>query len=109
MYILAMQFFDILGYIMVIMEQVFCQVVEIEPVDLQFGLDLLRAIKEELGLVPSRKSLDFLLGACTSANDLQSSILIWKEYLTAGLPYNVLSFVRYMTLLLIKLIVGMVQ
>ncbi|KAM7504121.1 hypothetical protein LguiB_003025 [Lonicera macranthoides] len=78
----------------VLFDEVFCQVAEIEPVDLQFGLDLLRAIKEELGLVPSRKSLDFLLGACTSAKDLQSSFLIWKEYQTAGLPYNVLSFVR---------------
>lgn len=72
----------------------FCQFAETEPVDLQIGLDLLQAIKEELGLCPSRKSLDFLLTACAKAKDLQSSYLIWREYETAGLPYNVLSFLR---------------
>lgn len=61
---------------------------------MQFGLDLLEAVKEEVGVRPSRKSLDFLLSACTNAKDTKSSFLIWKEYERAGLPYNVLSFVR---------------
>lgn len=61
---------------------------------MQFGLDLLQAIKEELGVRPSRKSLDFLLSACVNTKDSKTSFLIWKEYETAGLPYNVLGFVR---------------
>lgn len=61
---------------------------------MQFGLDLLEAIKNEVGIRPSRKSLDFLLSACTSAKDANASFLIWKEYERADLPYNVLSFVR---------------
>lgn len=61
---------------------------------MQFGLDLLEAIKEEIGVPPSRKSLDFLLSACTNAKDAKSSFIIWKEYERVGLPYNVLSFVR---------------
>ncbi|KAL6544431.1 hypothetical protein OROMI_023293 [Orobanche minor] len=62
--------------------------------NMQFGLDLLRAIKEEVGVRPSRKSLDFLLAACVNAKDSKSSFVIWKEYESAGLPYNTLSFVR---------------
>ncbi|KAK9212546.1 hypothetical protein WN943_001928 [Citrus x changshan-huyou] len=49
-------------------------------------------IKDELGLPPSRKCLDFLLGACVNARDLKRAHLIWKEYENAGLPYNVLSY-----------------
>ncbi|KAH6835532.1 hypothetical protein C2S53_015625, partial [Perilla frutescens var. hirtella] len=78
----------------VLFDEVFCLYAEQEPTDMQFGLDLLEAIKEEVGLRPSRKSLDFLLSACTNAKDAESSFLIWKEYNRAGLPYNVLSFVR---------------
>lgn len=77
-----------------IVEQVFCLFVEHEPTDMHFGLNLLQSIKEELGIRPSRKSLDFLLSACVITKDSKSSILIWKEYEKAGLPYNVLSFVR---------------
>ncbi|KAE9458187.1 hypothetical protein C3L33_09911, partial [Rhododendron williamsianum] len=50
-----------------------------DEVATEFGLNLLQAIKEQLDVRPSRKSLDFLLGACASAKDLQSSNLIWKE------------------------------
>ncbi|XP_017242687.1 pentatricopeptide repeat-containing protein At4g04790, mitochondrial [Daucus carota subsp. sativus] len=78
----------------VLFDEVFCQVAEAEPVDLQIGLALLQAIKKELGLCPSRKSLDFLLTACAKAKDLQSCYSVWQEYETAGLPYNVLSFLR---------------
>lgn len=79
---------------MVTMMQVFSKIAEAERADMQFGLNLLQAIKEQLDVRPSRKSLDFLLGACASAKDLQSSNLIWKEYQIAGLPYNVLSYLR---------------
>ncbi|KAL6975313.1 hypothetical protein U1Q18_024109 [Sarracenia purpurea var. burkii] len=78
----------------VIFDEVFSKIAETQPSDLQFGLDLLEALKEELGVRPSRKSLDFLLSACTTAKDLHNSRLIWKEYQTAGLPYNALSFLR---------------
>lgn len=78
----------------VILDEVFCRVAEVGPTDVQFGLDLLQAIKKDVGLVPSRTNLDFLLSACVSAKDRKSSLLVWNEYQTAGLPYNVLSFVR---------------
>lgn len=84
----------------VLFDEVFCIYAELEPTDMQFGLDLLGAIKNEVGIRPSRKSLDFLLSACTSAKDANASFLIWKEYERADLPYNVLSFVRmYQSLL----------
>ncbi|PIN19274.1 hypothetical protein CDL12_08048 [Handroanthus impetiginosus] len=78
----------------VLFDEVFCLFAEKESTDMKFGLDLLQAIKEELGLRPSRKSLDFLLTACVTAQDSKACFAIWKEYETAGLPYNVLSFVR---------------
>ncbi|KAK1375310.1 Pentatricopeptide repeat-containing protein, mitochondrial [Heracleum sosnowskyi] len=78
----------------VLFDEVFCQVAETEPIDLQIGLDLLQAIKMELGLCPSRKSLDFLLTACAKAKDLHSCFSVWQEYEKAGLPYNVLTFLR---------------
>ncbi|XP_028237932.1 pentatricopeptide repeat-containing protein At4g04790, mitochondrial-like isoform X2 [Glycine soja] len=58
------------------------------------GLDLLWAIKDELGLMPSRQCLDFLLSACANAGDLNNARLIWREYEVAGFPYNVLSYLR---------------
>ncbi|KAI7747407.1 hypothetical protein M8C21_002328, partial [Ambrosia artemisiifolia] len=79
---------------MVALNQVFCQIAETEPPDVQFGLDLLQALKDDIGIRPSRKSLDFLLSACVNAKDQERSFLVWKEYQTAGLPYNVLSYVR---------------
>ncbi|KAG8365041.1 hypothetical protein BUALT_Bualt18G0061700 [Buddleja alternifolia] len=78
----------------VLFDEVFCLFAEKESTDMKFGLDLLQAIKEELGIQPSRKSLDFLLSACVNAKDSKSSFLVWQEYEKAGLPYNVLSFVR---------------
>ncbi|KAK4576310.1 hypothetical protein RGQ29_027035 [Quercus rubra] len=84
----------------VLFDEVFSQVGESEFTHLQIGLDLLQVIKDELCLSPSRKCLDFLLNACVNAKDLQSSLLIWKEYQAAGLPYNVLSFLRMYQVLL---------
>ncbi|KAK4420731.1 Pentatricopeptide repeat-containing protein, mitochondrial [Sesamum alatum] len=75
-------------------DEVFCLYAEKESTDVQFGLDLLQAVKEELCVQPSRKSLDFLLSACANAKDSKASFVIWKEYETADLPYNVLSYVR---------------
>lgn len=72
--------------------EIFCQIAITDPPDVQIGLDLLQFIKDELGLPPSRKCLDFLLGACVNARDLKRAHLIWKEYENAGLPYNVLSY-----------------
>ncbi|XP_012841723.1 PREDICTED: pentatricopeptide repeat-containing protein At4g21880, mitochondrial-like [Erythranthe guttata] len=78
----------------VLFDEVFCIFAEKESTDMQFGLDLLQAVKEEIGVRPSRKSLDFLLSACVYAKDAKTAIVIWEEYENAGLPYNVLSFVR---------------
>ncbi|KAG5255136.1 pentatricopeptide repeat-containing protein [Salix suchowensis] len=78
----------------VLFDEVFSQVAETEPADVQIGMDLLQAIKDELGASPSRKCLDFLLTACVNAKDLGNSLLIWKEYQAAGLPYNVTSYLR---------------
>ncbi|XP_024200345.1 pentatricopeptide repeat-containing protein At4g21880, mitochondrial [Rosa chinensis] len=78
----------------VIFDKVFSFIAESESTSLEFGLDLLHAMKSELGLTPSRKCLDFLLHACVTAKDLQSSLFIWQEYQAAGLPYNTLSFLR---------------
>ncbi|KAI3820542.1 hypothetical protein L1987_08090 [Smallanthus sonchifolius] len=78
----------------VLFDEVFCQIAEMEPTDVQFGLDLLQSLKEDIGIRPSRKSLDFLLSACVNAKDLERSFLVWNEYQAAGLPYNVLSYVR---------------
>ncbi|XVF03983.1 hypothetical protein REPUB_Repub05bG0041200 [Reevesia pubescens] len=77
-----------------IFDEVFSMIAEREPKDLQIGLALLQAMKEELGLTPSRKSLDFLLNACANAKDLQNSLLIWNEYQAAGFPCNVLTLLR---------------
>lgn len=75
-------------------DEVFSLIAEKEATDMQFGLSLLKAIKTELGVCPSRKSLDFLLSACVNAKDTKTSFLIWKEYKKAGLPYNILSYLR---------------
>ncbi|MBA0606612.1 hypothetical protein Godav_019054 [Gossypium davidsonii] len=78
----------------VVFDEVFSVIAERQPNDLQIGLALLQAMKDELGLTPSRKSLDFLLASCVNANDLQSSLLIWREYQAAGLRCNILTFLR---------------
>ncbi|PPR96280.1 hypothetical protein GOBAR_AA24387 [Gossypium barbadense] len=82
-----------------VFDEVFSVIAERQPNDLQIGLALLQAMKDELGLTPSRKSLDFLLASCVNAKDLQSSLLIWREYQAAGLHCNVLTFLMYQALL----------
>ncbi|XP_013662012.2 pentatricopeptide repeat-containing protein At4g04790, mitochondrial isoform X2 [Brassica napus] len=81
-------------------DEVFWAIAETEPADVKLGMDLLRYIKEELGFVPSRKSLDFLLHACVNAKDMKNGLLVWKEYQSAALPCNVLSFLRMYQVLL---------
>ncbi|KAF6146440.1 hypothetical protein GIB67_037740, partial [Kingdonia uniflora] len=83
-----------------VLNQVFCQIFEAEPTAIEFGLDLLKAVKEELGLRPSRTILDFLLSACVSAKDSHLAWLIWKEYQIANLPFNVLTYLRMYQVLL---------
>nr|KJB13583.1 hypothetical protein B456_002G082600 [Gossypium raimondii] len=78
----------------VVFDEVFSVIAERQPNDLQIGLALLQAMKDELGVTPSRKSLDFLLASCVNAKDLQSSLLIWREYQAAGLRCNILTFLR---------------
>ncbi|KAL7598217.1 pentatricopeptide repeat-containing protein At4g04790, mitochondrial isoform X1 [Lactuca sativa] len=78
----------------VLFDEVFYEIAVMKPSDVQFGLDLLKGIKEEIGIRASRKSLDFLLSACVNAKDLNRSFSVWKEYQTAGLPYNVLTYLR---------------
>ncbi|CAN6859701.1 unnamed protein product [Brassica oleracea] len=78
-------------------DEVFWAIAETEPTDVKLGMDLLRYIKEELGFVPSRKCLDFLLHACVNAKDMKNGLLVWKEYQSAALPCNVLSFLRQAT------------
>ncbi|KAJ0102362.1 hypothetical protein Patl1_04320 [Pistacia atlantica] len=74
--------------------EVFSLIAETEPTHLQIGLDLLRIIKNEFDLAPPRKCLDIFLSVCVNAKNLQISRSIWKEYETAGLPYNVFSYLR---------------
>ncbi|GLT51456.1 hypothetical protein SLA2020_248650 [Shorea laevis] len=78
----------------VLFDEAFAIIAEEEPADGQFGVDLLQAIKSDIGISPSRKCLDFILNACVKAKDLQNSLLIWKEYEIAGLPYNIFNFLR---------------
>ncbi|CAA7048568.1 unnamed protein product, partial [Microthlaspi erraticum] len=81
-------------------EEVFRSIAETEPSDVKLGLDLVSFMKEELGLCPSRKCLDFLLHACVNAKDKQSALAVWKEYQFAELPYNVLTYLRMYQVLL---------
>ncbi|XP_021636732.2 pentatricopeptide repeat-containing protein At4g04790, mitochondrial [Hevea brasiliensis] len=78
----------------VLFDEVFSLFAETQPMELHMGLELLQAIKDELCVCPSRKSLDFLLSACGRAKDLHNSLSIWKEYEAAGYPYNVTSYLR---------------
>ncbi|VFQ78765.1 unnamed protein product [Cuscuta campestris] len=75
-------------------DEVFYRFVEKEPRTLDFGWNMLQAIKKDFGLFPSRKCLDFLLCACISARDVASCSKIWREYQEAGIPYNSLSYLR---------------
>lgn len=82
-------------------DQVFSDIWNAEPTNLEIGMELLRAIKEELHLSVSRISLDFLLSTCIKAKDPLRAQLIWSEYENAGLPYNILTFLRmYQALLM---------
>ena len=56
-------------------DEVFWAIAETEPTDVKLGMALLRYIKEELGLVPSRKCLDFLLHVCVKAKDMGNGLL----------------------------------
>ncbi|XP_073114086.1 pentatricopeptide repeat-containing protein At4g21880, mitochondrial isoform X4 [Elaeis guineensis] len=78
----------------IVIDQIFSQIWETESTNLNIGLELLRAVKEELDLHPSRTSLDFLLSTCAKVKDSQHAWFIWSEYSNAGLPYNVLTFLR---------------
>lgn len=72
----------------------FKSIAETEPSNVNLGLDLVSFMKEELGLGPSRKCLDFLLQFCVNAKDKQNALVVWKEYQLAELPYNVLNYLR---------------
>ncbi|XP_073009231.1 pentatricopeptide repeat-containing protein At4g04790, mitochondrial-like isoform X2 [Typha latifolia] len=77
-----------------VIDQMFSQIWKTDPTNIETGIELVRAIKEELDLHISRTSLDFLLSTCVKAKDSQCAKLIWAEYEAAGLPYNVLSLLR---------------
>ncbi|XP_031280826.1 pentatricopeptide repeat-containing protein At4g04790, mitochondrial-like [Pistacia vera] len=66
--------------------QVFSEIAE-EPTDLQFGLDFLRIMKNELDIALSPECFNFLLSVCVKEKNLQIARLICKEYKTANLPY----------------------
>ncbi|KAF3779941.1 Pentatricopeptide repeat-containing protein [Nymphaea thermarum] len=82
-----------------ICDQAFGLIYNMDPADVEIGLSLLQGIKEDVGLAPSRTSLDFLLSTCVSAKNADSARLIWKEYEKANIPFNVLTFLRYESLL----------
>ncbi|KAJ0104845.1 hypothetical protein Patl1_19633 [Pistacia atlantica] len=73
-----------------------------EPTDSQFGLDLLRIMKNELDLALLPECFDFLLSVCVKEKNLQISRLIWKEYETAGLPYVTFSCLWMYRVLLVS-------
>ncbi|XP_020269191.1 pentatricopeptide repeat-containing protein At4g21880, mitochondrial-like isoform X1 [Asparagus officinalis] len=85
-----------------VIDKMYCQIWELGPTHLEAGLELLRAIKEELHLRPSRTSLDFLLSSCVTAKDPHHAQLVWSEYEDAGLSYNVLTFLRMYEALLVS-------
>lgn len=66
-----------------------------EPTNIGIGLELLQAMKEELHLHPSRTCLDFLLSSCVKAKNPQCVRMVWSEYEKAGLPYNILTYLRF--------------
>ncbi|KAK9673981.1 hypothetical protein RND81_12G203000 [Saponaria officinalis] len=88
-----------------IFDGIFSLIADMKPPDLQIGIDLLTAIKEDLGLHPSRKCLDFLLSACVTCKDLEKAQLVWKEYEIAGLPHNIICLLRYVCIYFVALLV----
>ncbi|CAN6458007.1 unnamed protein product [Victoria cruziana] len=79
-------------------DQAFGVIYNMDPADVEIGLSLLQGVKEDVGLAPSRTSLDFLLSTCVGAKDAHSARLIWKEYEKANIPFNVLTSLRYVSL-----------
>ncbi|KAJ0049187.1 hypothetical protein Pint_16814 [Pistacia integerrima] len=67
--------------------EVFHLIEETEPPNLQFGLDLLRFIKNELHFAPSYKWLRSLRSIFVKEKNIQISRLIWKEFVTTGYSY----------------------
>ncbi|XP_039132079.1 pentatricopeptide repeat-containing protein At4g04790, mitochondrial-like [Dioscorea cayenensis subsp. rotundata] len=84
----------------IIIDQIFSQIWEMEPTNIGIGLELLQAMKEELHLHPSRTCLDFLLSSCVKAKNPQCVRMVWSEYEKAGLPYNILTYLRMYQVLL---------
>ncbi|KAL6888546.1 hypothetical protein ACP4OV_009572 [Aristida adscensionis] len=82
-----------------VVDQLFFQIWEKEPVNSDLGIKLLHAVKE-LGLDVSRTSLDFLLSTCVKAKDSKHAQEIWIEYESAGFPRNVLTSLRMYQVLL---------
>ncbi|KAL4201457.1 hypothetical protein AMTRI_Chr02g216180 [Amborella trichopoda] len=78
----------------IVCDQAFGQICDGDPADVEIGLELLQAMKENLNLCPSRTSLDFLLSACVHVKNPHYAQLVWDEYRKAGLPYNVLTSLR---------------
>nr|XP_043630704.1 pentatricopeptide repeat-containing protein At4g04790, mitochondrial-like [Erigeron canadensis] len=68
----------------------FVEITNTEPAGIQFGIDLFRAIKEDLRIRPPRGCPDFLLASSVAAKE--GAGLVWKEYELAGLPYNQLTY-----------------
>lgn len=85
--------------IFLLWNQIFCHVRNMQSVKVETCMQLLHALKEELGFQVSRTSLDFLLSMCVKARDSETAMIVWKEYESAGLPYNVLTKLRFMVYL----------
>ncbi|KAI4366131.1 hypothetical protein MLD38_022049 [Melastoma candidum] len=73
---------------------VFCLIAKSDATYLEIGFALLKAIKDDFGVLPPRKVLDFLLTACMKAGNASKCQLIWQNYQASGLPYNVLTYLR---------------
>ncbi|KAG9454204.1 hypothetical protein H6P81_007108 [Aristolochia fimbriata] len=77
-----------------VFDMIYAEILETEPVDLDIALNLLQIMKGELKLQPSRTSLDFLLSACVCKKDSHRAWQVWGEYEKAGLPMNILTYLR---------------
>ncbi|XP_031282918.1 pentatricopeptide repeat-containing protein At4g21880, mitochondrial-like [Pistacia vera] len=71
----------------VLFREVFHLIEETEPPDLQFGLDLLRFIKNELHFALSYEWLRSLRSIFVKEKNIQISRLIWKEFVTTDYSY----------------------
>lgn len=79
-------------------DQLYIELANSKSIDMAFGLNLLNAMKENLNVLPSRTNLDTLLTACLSMKDSNSAWLVWEEYKKTKLPYNILSYLRFVCL-----------